>query len=233
MNTSNLALNGVSVAAADRQVLDGVDLTIEATGFTVIAGPSGAGKSSLLRLLNRLDVPSSGTVTWRGDDLSTLDVCAHRREVGYVAQHPVLFEGTAADNLAVADPSLSPDGRRALLARVGLGDIADQEARTLSGGEAQRLCLARTLATGPKVILADEPTASLDAEATRLIEQLAVDLARRDAVAWIWVSHDPAQIGRLADTVVVMADGTVEATGTIADLATHTDPTVRQAVGAQ
>ena len=190
-------------------ILDGIDLAIEAPGITVLAGPSGAGKSTLLRLCNRLAVPSSGTVSYRGRDIAGLDPLAHRREVGMVFQRPTLFAGTVRDNLAVA----RPDGDDALFARAldrAALDAAflDRTGDDLSGGEAQRACLARTLVTDPKVLLMDEPTSSLDPSGTAVLERLARELAD-GGVPVLWVSHDLGQLERLADHRVVLVAGRV------------------------
>ena len=196
------------------RVLTDVDVAIPLTGITAVVGPSGAGKSSLLRLCNRLDVPTRGRVLLDGTDLADLDPLALRRRVGMVFQRPVVFAGSVADNLAVADPHITPDGVAAALGRCGLDPgLAERAADDLSGGEAQRMCLARTLLTDPEVLLADEPTSSLDADARDLIEQLVADLARHDGIAVLWVTHDPDQAARLAQRTLAVADGRVTPTG--------------------
>jgi putative ABC transport system ATP-binding protein len=204
------ALEEVTVAGAERPRLAGVSLVLGDGGITVVQGASGSGKSTLLRLLNRLVVPDAGTVRYRDADLAARDVLAHRREVGMVFQAPVLFPGTIADNVAVAEPAADVDPA-ALLERCGLPpSFLVREASTLSGGEAQRACLARALATGPRVLLMDEPTSALDAEATAVIELLARRLAD-DGVAIVLVTHDRAQAARLGDRVVELGDGRVVA----------------------
>jgi putative ABC transport system ATP-binding protein len=210
------ALEEVTVAGVTRPRLDRVSLTLgEDGGVTVLQGPSGSGKSTLLRLLNRLVAPDAGRVRYRGEDLATRDVLAHRREVGMVFQAPVLFPGTVADNLAVAAPQdgggPAPDPS-ALLERCGLppAEFLDREAATLSGGEAQRACLARALVTAPRVLLMDEPTSALDAEAAATIESLTRRLAA-DGVAVILVTHDRAQATRLGDRVIALREGRLAA----------------------
>jgi putative ABC transport system ATP-binding protein len=188
--------------------LAGVSLEVPSAGVTVVQGPSGAGKSTLLRCCNRLEAPDSGTVLYRGRNLAGLDVLAHRREVGMVFQAPVVFPGTVADNVRMADPGA---GVEALLERVGLeATLATRAADRLSGGEAQRVCLARALATQPRVLLADEPTSSLDPEAMLLLEGLLRELAD-DGVPVILVTHDAGQARRLAGELVRMSDGRVAA----------------------
>ncbi|HEY4096444.1 MAG TPA: phosphate ABC transporter ATP-binding protein [Baekduia sp.] len=199
-------LDGVSVAGVQRPRLHDVSLALSEGGITVLQGPSGAGKSTLLRLLNRLEAPTAGTVRYRGEDLVGRDVLAHRREVGMVFQAPLLFPGTIADNLAVARPLDAPE---ALLERAGLpAAFLTREAGTLSGGEAQRACLARALGTRPRVLLMDEPTSSLDPAAALLIETLARHLAA-EGVPIILVSHDREQARRLGDRIVELDEGRV------------------------
>jgi putative ABC transport system ATP-binding protein len=206
------ALEDVTVAGAQRPRLAGVSLAVGDGGITVLQGPSGSGKSTLLRLLNRLAAPDAGVVRYRGEDLAARDVLAHRREVGMVFQAPVLFPGTVADNLAVAEPA-PEDDLAALLERCGLAPaFLAREAATLSGGEAQRACLARALATRPRVLLMDEPTSALDGEATRVIEGLARRLAVEDGVPIVLVTHDRAQAARLGDRIVDLREGSVLAT---------------------
>ena len=201
------ALDAVTVAGVERPRLDAVALEVpDGGGVTVLQGPSGSGKSTLLRLLNRLEAPHAGVVRYRGEDLAARDVLAHRREVGMVFQAPVLFPGTVADNLAVARPVDPP---HELLERAGLpASFLTREAGTLSGGEAQRACLARALATRPRVLLMDEPTSALDPEATAVIEGLTRELAA-DGIPVVLVSHDAAQAQRLGDRIVRLAAGRV------------------------
>lgn len=198
-------LEEVTVAGAGRPRLADVSLALgEDGGITVLQGPSGSGKSTLLRLLNRLATPDAGVVRYRGEDLAARDVLAHRREVGMVFQAPVLFPGTIADNLAVAGPEDPP---ATLLARCGLPEaFLTREASTLSGGEAQRACLARALATRPRVLLMDEPTSALDADAAHVIEDLARRLAA-EGVTIVLVTHDHDQAARLGDRVIELRDG--------------------------
>jgi putative ABC transport system ATP-binding protein len=203
------ALDAVTVAGVERPRLADVSLAVpDGGGVTVLQGPSGSGKSTLLRLLNRLEAPDAGVVRYRGEDLAARDVLAHRREVGMVFQAPVLFPGTVADNLAVARPVDPP---HELLERAGLpASFLTREAGTLSGGEAQRACLARALATRPRVLLMDEPTSALDPDATAVIEGLTRELAA-DGIPVVLVSHDAAQAQRLGDRIVRLAAGRVVA----------------------
>ena len=203
------AFEGVRLVVDGATVLDGVDARIPDEGLTAIVGPSGSGKSTLLRLCNRLEVPTAGRVRFRGDDLADLDPLRLRRRVGMVFQRPTLFPGTVADNLAVAEPEISDDAAADALHRAGLDrSFLTRTADDLSGGEAQRACLARTLVTGPDVLLMDEPTSALDEENTRVLEHLGMDLAD-GGVPVLWVTHDPHQVDRIADRRLRMARGRV------------------------
>jgi putative ABC transport system ATP-binding protein len=197
----------VSIVRAGRRVLNQVTAWIPAAGITVISGPSGAGKTTLLRLCNRLEVPDAGTVRYRGQPLDEMDPLVLRRRVGMVFQRPTPFPGTVADNLAVAHPDAGTGELSSALTRVALDPgLLDQEARTLSGGELQRMCLARTLVTQPETLLLDEPTSALDAQPKRVFEHTARDLAAQ-GITIIWVTHDDAQAGRVADRICQLRDG--------------------------
>jgi putative ABC transport system ATP-binding protein len=216
----------------DDPILRSIDLVVPASGVTVLAGPSGAGKSTLLRLLNRLDDPLGGEVRWRGRALTDWAPTDLRRQVAMVFQRPPLFPGTVLDNLRVAMSDVDDERAAHVLEHVGLSaDLLDHDATTLSGGEAQRMCVARALLTEPAVLLADEPTAALDRSARTTVEDLGWMLAD-SGMGVIWVSHDTDQLRRLADHVIVLADGSVRAVGHLADLDASTDPLVRRSVGA-
>ena len=208
----------VTVLRAGRRVLDQVVAAIPAAGITVVSGPSGAGKTTLLRLCNRLEVPDEGAVSYRGQRLDELDPLALRRRVGMVFQRPTPFPGSVADNLAVAHPDAAAEELSAALNRVALDPgLLGQDARTLSGGELQRMCLARTLVTRPETLLLDEPTSALDAEPKQVFETTARDLAAA-GITIVWVTHDDAQARRVSDRIYQLRDGRL--TGAPAEEAT-------------
>ena len=197
----------VVVERQNVRALDGLTAAIPARGVTAVFGPSGAGKSTLLRLCNRLEVPTSGRVSFQGTDIAGIDPLWLRRRVGMCFQRPTPFPGTVADNLRAADPDGSEARMRETLARVALpASSLDRDATALSGGEAQRMCLARTLMAQPQVLLLDEPTSAVDAEAARVIERAVRELAA-DGIPALWVTHDSAQVERAADRVLRIERG--------------------------
>lgn len=197
------------VTEAGATIVHDVDLALPLTGVTVLVGPSGSGKSTLLRLCNRLEVPTAGRITYRGTDLADLDPLVLRRRVALVFQRPTMFPGTVRDNCHVAAPDADDQRCADVLARCGLpSSVLDRTADDLSGGEAQRACVARSLLTEPEVVLADEITSSLDAGNRHRLEHLARQLAD-DGTPVVWVTHDLEQARRLADVTVVVVDGTV------------------------
>jgi putative ABC transport system ATP-binding protein len=219
--------DGVTRLVGGVRILDGVTAAVPRCRVAVLAGASGSGKSSLLRLCNRLDVPTSGRVLFRGQDVAGLDPLTLRRRVGMVFQRPTLFPGTVGDNLLVARPDADAPALRELLARVHLDPgLVDRSGADLSGGEAQRACLARTLITEPEVILMDEPTSSLDGPAKLALEHLAGELGG-SGVSVVWVTHDLGQLRRLADWVLVLDHGRVVASGAPGDVARRDHPAVR------
>jgi putative ABC transport system ATP-binding protein len=208
----------VTVAGADRPRLVEVTAEIPCGVVTVIVGPSGAGKSTLLRLCNRLEVPDSGVVRFHADDVAGVDPLALRRKVGMVFQRPTPFPGTVIDNLRVAEPALTERAAGLALERVKLEpSMLWRDAAELSGGEAQRMCLARTLVTRPEVVLLDEPTSSVDPAARQSLEALAPALNAVGVTA-VWVTHDLEQMRRIADRVLVVIDGRVAHAGPVSTL---------------
>ncbi len=197
----------VAVERRGLRALDGLTAAIPGRGVTAVFGPSGSGKSTLLRLCNRLELPTSGRVSFYGSDIAGLDPLWLRRRVGMCFQRPTPFPGTVADNLRVADPDADEARMRETLDRVALtGAWLDRDVLALSGGEAQRVCLARTLMARPQVLLLDEPTSAVDAEAAEVIERAVRELAA-DGTPALWVTHDAAQVTRAADRVLRLERG--------------------------
>ena len=225
-------LRDVSAGPADAPILRHVDLSIPCDGILAVAGPSGAGKSTMLRLLNRLDDPVGGSVTWEDRDVRDWAPKELRRRVAMIFQRAPIFPGTVLENFRVALPEVSDERARHVMEHVGLPvGLLERSAGDLSGGEAQRMSIARALLTDPEVLLADEPTASLDSASRRTIEDLGRSIAD-GGVPIVWITHDVAQLRRLADHVVVLVDGGVRAFGHLSELDDHDDPVVRELVGA-
>jgi tungstate transport system ATP-binding protein len=205
-----LELKGLSLMAGGRRLIDGVDLSLEYPGISVIMGPNGAGKSLLLRLMHGLMAPTKGDILWAGIPMNG----KIRRRQAMVFQKPVLFRRTAAANIThalglrgVVRSERRPRAYQALQL-AGLEGRASTPARVLSGGEQQRLCLARALSLIPDVLFLDEPTASLDPASTLAIERLLIDAQHR-GIKVIVVTHDVGQARRLAQDVIFLHHGKV------------------------
>jgi putative ABC transport system ATP-binding protein len=206
-----LRTQGLGRTVDDKVLVDNVNIEVEQGSVVAIAGPSGAGKSSLLRLLNRLDEPTAGTVFLDGEDYRTIPPRMLRHRVGMVLQAPFLFPGTVADNLRFGPrqrgEEVSDQAIEDLLAQVDLSGYAARSIENLSGGEAQRVSLARTLANKPEILLLDEPTAALD-DATKLqVEELLQRILAYRPLTCLMVTHDMAQARRLATHVLLMEQG--------------------------
>jgi len=198
-------------------VLTDVSLDVPARQFVAIAGPSGSGKSTLLGLIAGLDRPTTGTIVVNGVDLTSLSedgLARFRRDtVGYVFQSFHLIPTlTALENVAVplelAGESEAPDRARELLRDVGLAERAHHYPVQLSGGEQQRVAVARAVARRPTLLLADEPTGNLDSATGKQIIDLLVALNRNLGSTLVLVTHDPA-LAALADRVITLRDGRV------------------------
>jgi putative ABC transport system ATP-binding protein len=197
--------------AGDARLVEDVNLEVRCCEVVSIVGPSGSGKSSLLRLLNRLDEPTGGTVYFRGQDYRTIPPRELRRRIGLVMQAPNLFPGSVGDNLRFGPEqhgeSMTVEKIEDLLAGVGLSGWADRNVEGLSGGEAQRVSLARTLANSPEILLLDEPTSALDDAAEREVEELIMDVIRQHKLTCLIVTHDKAQAVRLSTAAVLLEKG--------------------------
>jgi tungstate transport system ATP-binding protein len=201
-------LDDVSFAVRGVTILDRINLALVPGAPTVVIGPNGAGKTTLLRLVMGLIRPTSGRTTWGG----RADASSNRRAI--VFQRPVMLRRSVEANLryaleAAAVPRTDHAARlRELLALVGLADLGDRPARKLSGGEQQRLALARALAKDPQVLFLDEPTASLDPAATKAVEDLIRDVATR-GIKVVMSTHDLGEARRLAGDIVLMHRGRI------------------------
>ena len=214
-----IELRGVSktVQSGDHPltILHPLDYTIAPGQFVAIVGPSGSGKSTLLGLLAGLDAPSTGHISIDGTDITTLgeDALARLRgeKIGFVFQFFHLVPSlTAVENISVP---MEIAGRRdamararQLIAEVGLADRAHHYPSQLSGGEQQRIAIARALANAPPIVLADEPTGNLDSATGRIILDLLLNVRRTRGATLVLVTHD-AELAALADTRLVLRDG--------------------------
>ena len=207
----------LSRAIVGKVLVDGISVAVRRGEVLAVVGPSGSGKSSFLRLLNRLDEPTGGTVLLDGQDYQEIPPRELRRRVGMVMQMAYLFPGTVAANLAFGprqhgDPMPAAQ-LHALLERVGLHGYGERDVSNLSGGEAQRVSLARTLANSPEVLLLDEPTSALDDASERGIEELVLSIIRERRMACVIVTHDMPQAARIADRTMYLEAGKMVAIG--------------------
>jgi tungstate transport system ATP-binding protein len=203
-------VKGLVYETGGKRVIDGVDLIIDTRRITAIMGPNGAGKSILLRLMHGLITPTEGEILWAGRRMDRLLALGQ----AMVFQRPVLLRRSVAANVSHALGLRDVHrGERAIrvneaLKLAGLEAYASTPARVLSGGEQQRLCLARALSLEPDVLFLDEPTSSLDPAATLAIERLLLDAQRR-GIKVILVTHDVGQARRLAHDVIFLHHGRV------------------------
>jgi len=203
------------------QVLRGVTMDVAEGEAVAIVGPSGAGKSTLLQIAGGLDTPTRGAAAVGGWRLGGLDELAlaelRNREIGFVFQfHHLLREFTALENvmmpqlIAGKDAGIARDRARELLKAVGLEARLEHEPRQLSGGEQQRVAVARALANGPSVLLADEPTGNLDSKNSEQLHDILFRLRAEQGLAMVLVTHSQ-ELARRADRILLLTDGVLEA----------------------
>ncbi|MDK2855395.1 MAG: tungstate transport system ATP-binding protein [Bacillota bacterium] len=224
--TAVLEARDIVIKKGGRRILSVDHLAVEPGEVLAIIGPNGAGKSTLLTVLACLDLPTSGAVFFHGRRVTRANALAVRRRLAVVFQEPLLLDTTVLENAAIG---LKLRGRRreaeakarAWLARFGVGHLAAQQALTLSGGEAQRVSLARAFALEPEVLLLDEPFASVDVIARAgLIQEFKSILSSTGTTA-VLVTHDFREVSALATRVAVLFDGTVQAEGPPEAIAAH------------
>jgi tungstate transport system ATP-binding protein len=201
---------GLVFEAGGKRLIDGIDLTVRAGSTTAVMGPNGAGKSMLLRLLHGLLTPTHGEILWAGRPANR-EVAARQ---AMVFQRPVLLRRSVAANIryALEVRGIAPPERvrrlNTVLRVARLEHLAERPARVLSGGEQQRLALARALSTAPEILFLDEPTASLDPASTLAIEEL-LRQAQASGTKVVLVTHDIGQARRIAQEVVFMHRGRI------------------------
>ena len=217
-----LEAQGLSRAVSGITIVHEISVQVNEGEVLAIVGPSGSGKSSFLRLLNRLDEPTSGTVFLQGIDYRQIPPRELRRKIGMVTQRPFLFPGTVAANLCFGPLQRSetlPDNNIELLLRqVGLPGYAQRGVANLSGGEAQRVSLARALANSPVVLLMDEPTSALDDESKLGVESLIQEIIKGSGLTCVIVTHDMAQAARMANRVMILEGGRVVRIGSVEEV---------------
>ena len=217
MNNDVLVFNHVwktyQMGTEEVMALQGVNLIINEGSFTALMGPSGSVKSTLLHLAGILDTPTKGAVLMNGKNIKEYSLKEQaklrRANIGFIFQRFNLMQQlTAVENVML--PMISPDSKKAkkLLDKVGLSDKYDRYHTQLSGGEQQRVSIARALANDPSLLLADEPTGELDTKNTKIIMELLRELNEKDGLTILEVTHDPL-CAEYANKVIKMQDGNI------------------------
>lgn len=201
-----LSLHHVSQRFSDegKELFQPFTASIREGSRIACTGASGQGKSSLLKILARLDLPASGSLSWNEQQASAIPVTSWRRDIHYVAQHATMLPGSIEDNLKLPSQlhqlPFNRDTAEHLLEKVGLSGLDwKADAHQLSGGEQQRVALVRSLLLEPQVLLLDEVTASLDEAHTNHVEKLLKGWAEERDRAYVWITHQPDQISRIAN----------------------------------
>lgn len=217
---SLLGLEGVEVVREGKTLLSLPRLDVRERELLAVLGPTGAGKSTLLRLLHLLEKPAAGTVAWGGERVSWPAPLALRRRISMAFQDPLLLSGTTYDNVAYGlslrgvDGSQRRDRVEEALRLFHVEHVARQQARTLSGGEAQRTALARAVVLSPELLLLDEPFAALDAPIRRHLLEDLVRVVRERRITCVYVTHEQAEAFSVADRIAVLRRGRLLQEGT-------------------
>jgi tungstate transport system ATP-binding protein len=224
MKMALVEIRGLSKSFGRSEVLKDINLDVQENEVLALIGPTGSGKTTLLRLIDLLDQPTSGHLFFEGVDichLSSQNKLAMRRKMAMVFQKPVMFKTNVYDNvcygLKVRGEGKARDEVLRVLKEVDLLGYESRDANTLSGGEMQRIALARAMVIKPQLLLLDEPTANLDPKSAQDIDSLIKRLANNGTTVII-ASHNMLQCRRLADRIAVMANGTISKVGLPQDI---------------
>lgn len=208
--------NNITQIKGDHQILSNVSFKAREGSIFLIFGPSGCGKTTLLRIINGLDEMTSGDIILGGKSIHEVHQLIWRRDCPLIFQEPRLFDGTVEHNVRfAAEHHQIPVTVNQLLEAVELEGFEVKDVSTLSGGQKQRVSIARALALQPKVLLMDEPTASLDDDTKLVIEELIKSLVQKRGVTAVLVSHDIDQVERMAESSIVLDHGKVVFDGNI------------------
>lgn len=201
-----LIMQGICVTKSKKPILSDITLEIDATGFTIVLGPNGAGKTTLLRTMHGLERTSAGTLQWQGENDHV------RKKQAFVFQTPIVMRRTVIENLAypltlngITKPN-ALEQAQTWAETIGLGNALEQNAGYLSGGEKQKLAIARALITEPEILFLDEPTTNLDGAATREIEDI-LQKAHTNGTRIIMTTHNIGQARRLASDILFIYQG--------------------------
>jgi putative ABC transport system ATP-binding protein len=219
-NQNIFDLKNVAFSVAELNILKDISLTIHKNDFMVLLGPSGSGKSTLLRLLNGLNSPTAGEIQFHSEDIFNTNPKELRKKVGMVFQSPVMVNGTVKDNLTIMQKwdkrmeDITEPELVIILEQVGLSaTFLDKEAKSLSGGEQQRIALARVLLNKPEVLLLDEPTSNLDPQLAVKILKLICEISKKLDLTVVLVTHHHNTIEKYARQVLFMIEGKIVESG--------------------
>lgn len=211
-NVSKSVFRKVNEIKVSTMLFSDLNLKVERGELVTIMGASGAGKTTLLRLIDRLSEPDSGTILLNSLDIRDIPPPELRRRVGMVFQFPVMFQGSVRDNLTFGMELWGEFMDINVLAKdAGLPEqLIDADTTMLSGGEKQRVCVARALSTQPEILLLDEPTSSLDTKSAQKIENMLLGLQREQDLTMVWVTHAKEQTERIGGRRLIFKDGRLE-----------------------
>ncbi len=213
----DVGVTKLSPAGTTKAILDRISFTARQGEITGIIGASGSGKSTLIRLCNRLDDPSEGTILLNGQNIATIDPLLLRRKIAMVLQKPFMFEGTLLENLQrpflfrnMAPPSAGSNEIARVLDLVQLSsEMLDRDARSFSGGEQQRVNLARALVNHPEVLLLDEPTSALDRPSTARLASTLSNICHSEHLVIIVVTHDLYLAEHIVNHLIYLEEGQI------------------------
>lgn len=221
-----LELRNIWKSFGHKTVLQGVSLKARRGSTFCIIGPNGAGKTTILRMIDLLEKPDRGEIIYDNVNILALDSdeeIACRRKMAVVFQQPVLYKMSVYDNVSIGlkirgmEKRFMKERVQSALEAVNLYDYRDSQAHTLSGGEAQRLCLARALVLEPEILLLDEPTANLDPANTIVVENIVREYGRNGKGVVIFTTHNMFEAKRLADRILLLVDGRIVEEGDAAE----------------